>query len=849
LYRKVRNLESRNDKLKRKLEDLTTKYNFLCGKKKTLNSISLEEDEEDEAVKLLKKCLNCYGDNWRKTFHYTFITQQMTALVTDPRGMRWNPAVLDFFGTISYYGGKKVYNLLRGGAYEGQGKKGRLDKDAKKFNLFIPSLATLRKNLPKVDPYASKDNVPFKAQNLQKMFQNLPEWKDQQFVGGLAYDEIEIRRGLIYLKHSKILIGLAKGPILVSGLDKAISEVDYTKQLAKKVCQCFFVSNCGRICMPIHYFPTHSLTATELINVNKYLCDELKKCSISISWTTTDGFKGSLKFKDKSPAFHIFDYVHMVKLGRNQLLNRMIRVKNEVGYVHFSMKDLLSWWMNSPFLQKHFTLDDLHPSDKQDINPVKNILNKISIIRQFGATQGGDIEVKAACLANYLDKLNELYQLFSDNEIPIKTKLTKVEELKKYFADWKKEDIPEYNFITTDLFGQISTTLDGFSQLFSDKTSSINLSFTSILGTNIVENYFSIIRGKVMYPNLWEYACVSNRAFVELVKRFQVDREWSIPSRPLSKTAKLKYNDQSGIVFTREDHIFLFQCPPSSPPSTDIEMITDTQNYLALDLCEKYKPTRKRLTIRQKTCKQEEGELLTVQRKGDTDLGIFLCFDPNCAKHFQMAGVYRNHLKIDHDISFEGGQDELFHYKGPENYVSIPKTTPEKMVPDGIIELRQDATPCTIGDEQKSEEEIMNRNDRKDDEVVAVVFWDVETTGKHQGSSEEYILEIGSVAMMRDNEDEFKFNQLINPFQFPRQQQHGFITSQAFRVHGIGASSAKLCKKWGEVFPQWVEYLSCLRKNGKGKVLMLAHNSKSADYNALKWDCDRYGLSVPTFLM
>jgi len=30
---------------------------------------------------------------------------------------------------------------------------------------------------------------------------------------------------------------------------------------------------------------------------------------------------------------------------------------------------------------------------------------------------------------------------------------------------------------------------------------------------------------------------------------------------------------------------------------------------------------------------------------------------------------------------------------------------------------------------------------------------------------------------------------------------------------------------------------------------MLAHNSKSADENCLKWDCERYGLSIPSYLV
>jgi hypothetical protein len=847
-------LERKNQKLKEELEQLTKKYKFLVSKRKNSEGITLSDDEEESAISLLKECLEIYGDSWKQSFHYTLVTDQLKAIVTDPRGMRWNPAVLDFFTSISYYGGKKVYNLLRGSGYEGQnsnGKKGgKLTKECKNFNLFIPAMSTLRRNLPKVDPYSSKRHIPFKAQNLEKMFKNLKDWEDLPFTGGLVYDEIEIRKGLIYLKRSNIIVGLAKGPLDIRTLHS--SNTDFSKAIAKKVCQCFFVSNCGRICMPIHFFPTTSVTATELTQQNKLLVEELSKVNINIAWTSTDGFKGSAQFDQKTPnSIHIFDYVHMVKLGRNQLLNRMIRVKHTDGnYVHFSMKDLLLYWMDSPLLQKHFTLDDLHPSDKQDILPVKRLLERTHIIRQFAATQSGIIKAKCLCLSLYLEKLEELYQIFSDNTQTLQSKLGRIATLKSYFEEWKKEDNPEYNFITIDLFTQITTSLRGFSKLIENKESSVNLKFSSILGTNIVENYFSIIRGKIMYPNLWEYACVCNRAFMELVKRFQVDRQCSVPSRPLSKSAKLKYNDQSGISFTKEDHATLFQIPSEIPTENVGQIVSEEQKQWAMELCEVYKPTRKRLTIRQKTCKQEEGELIRFQRKGDTDLGaIYPCFDSSCAKSFQTAGAYRNHLKLDHDITFEGNKDELFYYKGPENYVHLQKTVPEKMVSDEIVEYRVDKTPATIDDERKSEEDNMDREDGRENEVVAIVFWDVETTGKKKGSTEDHIVEIGCSAWVKGDDKEYRFQKLINPRQHIHVNPVGLITSAAYRVHGIGISQVSKSPKWNEVYPIWEAYLSALRSNGRGKILMLAHNSKTADLNALQWDCHSYGIELPSYLM
>jgi len=55
----------------------------------------------------------------------------------------------------------------------------------------------------------------------------------------------------------------------------------------------------------------------------------------------------------------------------------------------------------------------------------------------------------------------------------------------------------------------------------------------------------------------------------------------------------------------------------------------------------------------------------------------------------------------------------------------------------------RDATSFIIEDEKGSEMQIISRNDEKENEIVAIVFWDLETSGKSTGSTEEYIVEIG----------------------------------------------------------------------------------------------------------
>jgi len=144
-----------------KYDSLVVQYEFLESQTMKRNAVEVSKDTEDAMLILLKEVLLTFGDEWKKSFSYTFIYQQLEAMTKNPQGMWWNPDVINFFSTISYYGGKKVYNILRGKAYEGQGKCGKLTMSPSLFNLHMPSLSVFQWQMPKVDPYGSCQLVPF----------------------------------------------------------------------------------------------------------------------------------------------------------------------------------------------------------------------------------------------------------------------------------------------------------------------------------------------------------------------------------------------------------------------------------------------------------------------------------------------------------------------------------------------------------------------------------------------------------------------------------------------------------------------------------------------------------------
>ena len=84
-------------------------------------------------------------------------------------------------------------------------------------------------------------------------------------------------------------------------------------------------------------------------------------------------------------------------------------------------------------------------------------------------------------------------------------------EVEEYFSSWSREPGWKESCITAELELQISTTLKSLQRI--ETSFGTTLSSISHLGTNVVENYFSIVQSKIRYPNffwicLYECSCM-----------------------------------------------------------------------------------------------------------------------------------------------------------------------------------------------------------------------------------------------------------------------------------------------------------------------------------------------------
>eukprot|EP00734_Pompholyxophrys_sp_LG126_P000362 Pompholyxophrys_sp_v1_NODE_133_length_1678_cov_1.174877.p2 type:complete len:252 gc:universal NODE_133_length_1678_cov_1.174877:781-26(-) len=210
----------------------------------------------------------------------------------------------------------------------------------------------------------------------------------------------------------------------------------------------------------------------------------------------------------------------------------------------------------------------------------------------------------------------------------------------RYFSDIKDFNQQRKNAdesvgqIGSNLFSQLETSIMSLERL----ARKFPIEKTSIFGTNIVENFFSIIRRKVRYPNLMDYSWIFHRALMELIKHHSADFcfKYSDGTRKMGK----KYNVQVGLSFSTAD-IKLWTKAEKKETKKQKQRISRGNNEERLflkSLCEKYKCTNKRLLIREATCKTNP----TITAKAQTKVSVH-CPHIEVCRHMS---PYKNEVSL-----------------------------------------------------------------------------------------------------------------------------------------------------------------------------------------------------------
>ena len=134
--------------------------------------------------------------------------------------------------------------------------------------------------------------------------------------------------------------------------------------LGKRILQLFFMSTTnGSLCIPLAFYLSTGATGKWVYSVMRECIQKLHHFRIKITWGCSDMFAGCLEYVQLMSTSlegcyqHVFDSAHLVKLGRNVLMDRIL--KNDDCPLGFSIQNLFTLWENDPIWKSRLTLDDL----------------------------------------------------------------------------------------------------------------------------------------------------------------------------------------------------------------------------------------------------------------------------------------------------------------------------------------------------------------------------------------------------------------------------------------------------------------------------------------------------------
>jgi hypothetical protein len=350
--------------------------------------------------------------------------------------------------------------------------------------------------------------------------------------------------------------------------------------------------------------------------------------------------------------------------------------------------------------------------------------------------------------------------------------------------------------LTDELAFSLRTTLQSLQRLIAWQESSAAHSFWpsgkahptfSFLSTNVVENFFSIIRSKFRYPSLLMYATAYHAAYRYLVWRLAPDSGCPQFKAPIGQA----YGNVEGIAFSFKSDVRMW-----SPSEKTAEIkktlakntagISEHQHQrltqVALEIAARLRPTRKALTIREATCKKRPGRC-----------NLILCESKGCPRMFTYAGAYQSHKTRCH----------------PE--LSPPETLVQSADND------YDDNEAVEEEDDVDEANPVTANTAENAWRAAAV--DVETTGR---STKARIVQIAARTA-----DGFTFNELVKP------PPGTTWEAKAVQLTGISERTVANARPFADVikdFIAWLERLNC------DEILLVGHNSRRFDRHRFAYE-------------
>lgn len=286
-----------------------------------------DELENHELVVLTKKALRT-----DESFDCSFLCLQFKVAlqaISNPVGrIEWPKAILHYAFTVHFQGGERTYQSVRGKGYQGQGSHGRLVFSSSDWSLFLPGVSTLRSWVRPMNPYLGG------CENWIQCIKRSFEKSNVSPVVILAFDEMEVLKGLVRCNHHQAIFGGAKQISLLERITVDPNNVE----LISFVFQIHIIAITGEATFPLAFFPTVKANHSWTFQTMCHVIGMVERMGFVVVGTTSDGWSGVEKFKsrlenkyteltatgDKYVRIrHSYDAQHMVRNMRNLLFSEL----------------------------------------------------------------------------------------------------------------------------------------------------------------------------------------------------------------------------------------------------------------------------------------------------------------------------------------------------------------------------------------------------------------------------------------------------------------------------------------------------------------------------------------------